>query len=231
MNWTHWFAGMMDTRPSDRMYNCLPMYHSVGGAVATGAVLVNGGSVVIRDRFSAARVLGRHQAPRLHDVPVHRRAVPLPPARHPSLARETPHRTAALLRQRPAGGRLGALPEALRHSADPGILRRHRGQHLAVQRRGAAGRDRPDRRPSSRIAPRLRSGQVRRRTRPAAARRPRTLHCGARRTRSARRSAASPGRRTIAARASTATPRPPRRKRKSCATCSSPATPGFAPAT
>jgi fatty-acyl-CoA synthase len=54
MNWTHWFAGMMETGPSDRMYNCLPMYHSVGGAVATGAVLVNGGSVVIRDKFSAA---------------------------------------------------------------------------------------------------------------------------------------------------------------------------------
>jgi fatty-acyl-CoA synthase len=54
MNWTHWFAGMMETKPSDRMYNCLPMYHSVGGAVATGAVLVNGGSVVIRDRFSAS---------------------------------------------------------------------------------------------------------------------------------------------------------------------------------
>jgi fatty-acyl-CoA synthase len=54
MNWTHWFAGMMETRSSDRMYNCLPMYHSVGGAVATGAVLVNGGSVVIRDKFSAA---------------------------------------------------------------------------------------------------------------------------------------------------------------------------------
>jgi fatty-acyl-CoA synthase len=53
MNWTHWFAGMMETQPTDRMYNCLSMYHSVGGAVATGAVLVNGGSVVIRDKFSA----------------------------------------------------------------------------------------------------------------------------------------------------------------------------------
>ncbi|MBV9968932.1 MAG: long-chain-acyl-CoA synthetase, partial [Xanthobacteraceae bacterium] len=53
MNWTHWFAGMMDTGPDDRMYNCLPMYHGVGGAVATGAVLVNGGSVFIRDGFSA----------------------------------------------------------------------------------------------------------------------------------------------------------------------------------
>jgi fatty-acyl-CoA synthase len=37
------------------MYNCLPMYHSVGGVVATGAVLVAGGAVVIRERFSASR--------------------------------------------------------------------------------------------------------------------------------------------------------------------------------
>ncbi|MBV9247747.1 MAG: long-chain-acyl-CoA synthetase [Acetobacteraceae bacterium] len=55
MQWSHWFAGMMDTQPTDRMYNCLPMYHSIGGVVATGAVLVNGGSVVIRSRFSATR--------------------------------------------------------------------------------------------------------------------------------------------------------------------------------
>src|SRR5215472_4891654 len=31
LQWSHWFAGMMDTRPDDRMYDCLPMYHSVGG--------------------------------------------------------------------------------------------------------------------------------------------------------------------------------------------------------
>jgi fatty-acyl-CoA synthase len=53
MQWSHWFAGMMDAHASDRMYNCLPMYHSVGGVLATGAVLVGGGAVVIRDRFSA----------------------------------------------------------------------------------------------------------------------------------------------------------------------------------
>ena len=53
MQWSHWFAGLMDTGPSDRMYNCLPMYHSVGGVLATGAVLVGGGSVVIRKTFSA----------------------------------------------------------------------------------------------------------------------------------------------------------------------------------
>src|SRR5437588_5405226 len=31
--WSLWFAGMMNTRSSDRMYNCLPMYHSIGGVV------------------------------------------------------------------------------------------------------------------------------------------------------------------------------------------------------
>jgi fatty-acyl-CoA synthase len=47
------FAGVMDTQPSDRMYDCLPMYHTAGGLVATGALLVRGGSVVIREKFSA----------------------------------------------------------------------------------------------------------------------------------------------------------------------------------
>jgi fatty-acyl-CoA synthase len=54
MQWSHWFAGLMDAGPSDRIYNCLPMYHSVGGVLATGAVLVGGGSVAIRDTFSAS---------------------------------------------------------------------------------------------------------------------------------------------------------------------------------
>ena len=46
------FAGVMNTKSSDRMYDCLPMYHTVGGLVATGALLLNGGSVVIREKFS-----------------------------------------------------------------------------------------------------------------------------------------------------------------------------------
>jgi fatty-acyl-CoA synthase len=53
LQWSFWFAGLMNTGPQDRMYDCLPLYHSVGGVVATGAVLVRGGSVVIRERFSA----------------------------------------------------------------------------------------------------------------------------------------------------------------------------------
>jgi fatty-acyl-CoA synthase len=54
MQWSHWFAGLLDTTPQDRMFNCLPLYHSVGGVVATGATLVGGGAVVIRARFSAS---------------------------------------------------------------------------------------------------------------------------------------------------------------------------------
>jgi fatty-acyl-CoA synthase len=54
LRWSLWFAGMMGTSAVDRMYDCLPLYHSVGGVVATGALLVRGGSVVIRERFSAS---------------------------------------------------------------------------------------------------------------------------------------------------------------------------------
>ncbi len=54
MMWTHWFAGMMGARSDDRLYNCLPMYHSVGGVVASGAVLLKGGAVIVREKFSAS---------------------------------------------------------------------------------------------------------------------------------------------------------------------------------
>ena len=53
--WSHWFAGLADMGAEDRMYDCLPMYHSVGGVAAIGAPLVNGGSVFIAERFSASR--------------------------------------------------------------------------------------------------------------------------------------------------------------------------------
>jgi fatty-acyl-CoA synthase len=50
---THGFAGAMGTRPDDRMYDTLPMYHTNGGVLATGGPLLAGGSVVIREKFSA----------------------------------------------------------------------------------------------------------------------------------------------------------------------------------
>jgi len=55
LQWSYWFAGMMGVQPTDRMYNCLPMYHSMGGVLVPGATLVGGGSVVIREKFSATR--------------------------------------------------------------------------------------------------------------------------------------------------------------------------------
>jgi fatty-acyl-CoA synthase len=55
LQWSLWFAGLGGFHAGDRMYNCLPLYHSVGGVVAVGSVLVAGGSVVIADKFSATR--------------------------------------------------------------------------------------------------------------------------------------------------------------------------------
>ncbi len=55
LEWSYWFAGMMGAAPEDRLYNCLPMYHSIGGVVAIGSMLVKGGSVVIREKFSASK--------------------------------------------------------------------------------------------------------------------------------------------------------------------------------
>lgn len=52
---SHGFCGAMDIRPDDRMYECLPMYHTAGGVIAACAPLIAGASVVIRDRFQASR--------------------------------------------------------------------------------------------------------------------------------------------------------------------------------
>jgi len=53
MQWSHWFSGLMDVTPDDRMYDCLPLHHSIGGVVAPGATLTAGGALVLRERFSA----------------------------------------------------------------------------------------------------------------------------------------------------------------------------------
>lgn len=55
MSWSRWFSALIDVNPSDRLYDCLPMYHSVGGVAAVGAVLAGGGSVVVARRFSASQ--------------------------------------------------------------------------------------------------------------------------------------------------------------------------------
>jgi len=55
MSWGHWFAGLMNASPEDRLYNCLPIHHSVGGVVAIASMMVAGGSVVLAEKFSARR--------------------------------------------------------------------------------------------------------------------------------------------------------------------------------
>jgi len=53
LNWGGWFAGLIGASVEDRLYDCLPVYHSVGGIVAPCSMLTAGASVVISDKFSA----------------------------------------------------------------------------------------------------------------------------------------------------------------------------------
>ena len=48
------FAGSTGATEKDRVYVTLPLYHATGGLCALGAALLNGGSVVLRKRFSAS---------------------------------------------------------------------------------------------------------------------------------------------------------------------------------
>ena len=48
------FAGATDARETDRIYVALPLYHATGGLCALGAAFLNGGSVVLKRRFSAS---------------------------------------------------------------------------------------------------------------------------------------------------------------------------------
>ncbi len=48
----HGFAGGLNAKPSDRLYNVLPLYHSAGGVCALGPALLTGGSVILKRKFS-----------------------------------------------------------------------------------------------------------------------------------------------------------------------------------
>lgn len=54
LNWGFWFAGLTGATPQDRLYDCLPLFHSVGGIVAPCSMLAAGGSVVIAEKFSTS---------------------------------------------------------------------------------------------------------------------------------------------------------------------------------
>lgn len=48
------FAGATGSNEKDRVYITLPLYHATGGLCALGAALMNGGSAVIKKKFSAS---------------------------------------------------------------------------------------------------------------------------------------------------------------------------------
>jgi fatty-acyl-CoA synthase len=47
------FSALCDARASDRIYVAQPFYHTAGGVLAPGIVLMRGGSCFMRDKFSA----------------------------------------------------------------------------------------------------------------------------------------------------------------------------------
>ena len=202
MSWTHWFAGMMDAGPDDRLYNCLPMYHSVGGVVASGAVLLarrrgDPAREILRQRASGDDVadsgatifqyigeLCRYLLASRGDAPAHSLRL--------------------AVRQRAVRRYLGGFPGALCHSADPGILCRHRRQFLALQCRRQSRRHRPHSGLSGAPLPHRLVSSMRRRRR-AGARAGRLVHRASRAAKPARPSARSPA----ARRGSRAIPMPP----------------------
>ncbi|WP_293902791.1 long-chain-acyl-CoA synthetase [Phenylobacterium sp.] len=52
------FAGATGAKETDRIYIALPLYHATGGLCAIGAALLNGGSVVLRRKFSSRHFWG-----------------------------------------------------------------------------------------------------------------------------------------------------------------------------
>ena len=48
------FGGVARVTAEDRMYLILPLYHSAGGVLAVGMMLLAGGTIVVRRRFSAS---------------------------------------------------------------------------------------------------------------------------------------------------------------------------------
>lgn len=54
-NYMRGFAAAAKTKPTDRMYMVLPMYHATGGLCGVGAAITNGGAVIVRPKFSATK--------------------------------------------------------------------------------------------------------------------------------------------------------------------------------
>jgi fatty-acyl-CoA synthase len=168
------FGSVMNVQPSDRIYDCLPMYHSNGGVLAPLGVLVNGGAAIIRRRFSAkefwAEIVRFECTLFFYIGELCRYLVNSPPG--PDDRR---HAIRLICGNGLATGYLARLHRPLRHSRHSRVVCRHRGQYRAVQLRFAAGfgRSHPE---MGGAALRRQSGPLRYRTRGAGSRAGRPLH-------------------------------------------------------
>ena len=130
----HAFAGVTGARPDDRIYDCLPMYHSNGGVVAPGLAFVVGGTCVIRERFSAREFWPDVRRSRctmfvyIGELCRYLLQTPEDPA-------DRTHAVRLCVGKRASARRVAAVPQPVRHPADPGVLRIDRGQLLDVQPR------------------------------------------------------------------------------------------------
>ncbi len=142
MQWSLWFGALMNATPDDRMYDCLPMYHSVGGVVAIGALLTRGGSVVIREKFSVREFwddVARWNCTLFQYIgELCRYLVQAPP--HP---RERAHRLRLACGNGLRADVWRKFQSRFDGAADFGILCRDRRQRVALQRRGQNRRGRP----------------------------------------------------------------------------------------
>ena len=132
-----------DASPEDRLFNCLPLFHSVGGVVAPCSMLAAGASVVLSEKFSAGtfwRDVVRWDCTLFQYIGELCRY--LLKAQRSEFEKQ--HRLTACLRQRLARRCLGGISGAIFDPAGPGVLRGDRRQFLALQCRRKTRRDRPD---------------------------------------------------------------------------------------
>jgi fatty-acyl-CoA synthase len=141
MQWSHWFAGMMEATPGPDVQLPADVPQRRRGAGPRRDARRRRGRRDPREVLRS-QVLERHPALGLHALPVHRRALPLPAAT-PRPPPRDPHRIRLACGNGLAPEVWDDFKDALQHSANPRVLRRNRRQRLACSTSKEARRDRP----------------------------------------------------------------------------------------